>query len=996
MPIMVVNCLVVGRSQTFSVEISKDATVLNLKMDIWEKLKFDGRVFRLVDIVLHKVSQSLEDAGRLQTRDLSLILREEGIALSEKLSDLFENPDSTCVLIFLPITLRCVIWGVEGFEGFEFPITIFAHKDISSLKQSIANETGLLNIRLFKPNLPLIADEGLSQTIATLRIEGQEEFSQNSSCAITNYFPADPPLDDIHVIVVPFNKLDEGMSSGVPMKRTESWYEKAWRVEYVGDAHANLLLNIGRSIPPYPAPYENIGAIIQSSGYGKSRTVDEMAALIPTIPMNVRDKEDSKQGAYPPPDEPLTTLFSAISMNSLNVDEAAQAFHSFFAILFEKLAEKVDKLAKGDLAIKLRADFANTESRSEFYQDVCQRFQQVIPHPESDHELRAKNALSNLIEKLPPPDKRSDNRLSLLLYVDEAHTLSNRRLRSAQYSLYDGMLKAVAEYSTQNFFLLVLSTSSHLDRFAPPARLANSMRQQRANLVAPFTEMPFDCHPKLRKRLKPDLNLSDIQQFEFIAQFGRPLWWTCFEGHQNQGTAVTKKLAASKLTCLDSVTSTVKLDSTAKLAILDTLLNLDYQPSRIQTRKLADKMVASYLRTAFSVANDREFMFTGYPSEPVLAEAALDIVEILDNQEADPMAALFGDLDQDSRAAIDLGQRGENVAKMILLNAYRASIKEGTKASHTDGFYPWRHGCSVVSFLRNLTAEGFWDVVLKSKPANMLKGAFFRGCVPGCLAWVAFVRGMALIGWHSQDQVDLHIPVLLDKDAPIRETNMSGILVQVKLRKKHSLRSEVAINAGALAYFPPPSGPRSEFPVPQAANTPRPYISVVMELGKTTEEQRHPPHIVGWLDKGGYPQDRKPFSPSIPKVIASNSPSTMHHPRPTTHPTYNLFFYGRSHKIYRCVPYASAQLYEDLLKIGSLLDAHPTGRSTNFVYELKPFWAAGTSCYNWVEDKFLNGNYKSDGAIDAVKAEEVVARDDGMDIEPAGVEGDVSDSMCIG
>ncbi|KAF5313314.1 hypothetical protein D9611_008494 [Ephemerocybe angulata] len=213
MPIMVVNCLVVGRSQTSSVPISKDATVLNLKIDIWKKLKFVGRDFRLVDIVLHKVSHSLEDAGRLQTHDLSLILREEGIALSEKLSDLFENPDSTCVLIYLPITLRCVIWGVD-VEGSEFPITIFAHKDISSLKQLITNETGLLNIHLFKPKLPLIANEGLSQTIATLRIEEQEEFSQNSSCAITNYFPADPPLNEIHIIVVPFNELDEGMPSG--------------------------------------------------------------------------------------------------------------------------------------------------------------------------------------------------------------------------------------------------------------------------------------------------------------------------------------------------------------------------------------------------------------------------------------------------------------------------------------------------------------------------------------------------------------------------------------------------------------------------------------------------------------------------------------------------------------------------------------------------------------------------------------------------------------
>ncbi|KAJ2931357.1 hypothetical protein H1R20_g5717, partial [Candolleomyces eurysporus] len=68
----------------------------------------------------------------------------------------------------------------------------------------------------------------------------------------------------------------------------------AWKTPYEGNAHKILLGNIQKSYKACVA-YGNIGAIIQSSGYGKSRTVDQLATLIRTIPMNVRNPEDSNQ-----------------------------------------------------------------------------------------------------------------------------------------------------------------------------------------------------------------------------------------------------------------------------------------------------------------------------------------------------------------------------------------------------------------------------------------------------------------------------------------------------------------------------------------------------------------------------------------------------------------------------------------------------------------------------------------------------------------------------
>lgn len=67
----------------------------------------------------------------------------------------------------------------------------------------------------------------------------------------------------------------------------------AWRTDFQGTAHLDLINNIIRD--DRTKDYSNTGIILQSSGYGKSRTVDEAAKLVTTIPMNIRAKEDGTQ-----------------------------------------------------------------------------------------------------------------------------------------------------------------------------------------------------------------------------------------------------------------------------------------------------------------------------------------------------------------------------------------------------------------------------------------------------------------------------------------------------------------------------------------------------------------------------------------------------------------------------------------------------------------------------------------------------------------------------
>ena len=214
-----------------------------------------------------------------------------------------------------------------------------------------------------------------------------------------------------------------------------------------------------------------------------------------------------------------------------DTESAAGALHLFFAILFSHIESKVDTLGKDQLAVKLKTYLAKDGCRGQLYREVGDDFEEEFKGhtAHGDTRTRAKTALSHLVEKLPPPDARSDKAVSLLLSVDEAHTLSDLKVGPRSDSLYDVMVKVAADYCgpKYKFFILFLSTSSQLRRLAPPPRLAKGARQIPVTLVAPFTEMPFDCHPRLRNPIQPDLKLIDIQQFEFIARFGRPLYVLC-------------------------------------------------------------------------------------------------------------------------------------------------------------------------------------------------------------------------------------------------------------------------------------------------------------------------------------------------------------------------------------------------------------------------------------------------------------------------------------
>jgi hypothetical protein len=90
------------------------------------------------------------------------------------------------------------------------------------------------------------------------------------------------------------------------------------------------------------------------------------------------------------------------------------------------------------------------------------------------------------------------------------------------------------------------------------------------------------------------------------------------------------------------------------------------------------------MRIAFSVPNDRQYLHSGYPSEPILAEAAahqMDHFQMLaSSSESSVMANLLESEFQSG--LLDQGQRGEVVVRQLVSEAYRRAVQKDYPKDH--------------------------------------------------------------------------------------------------------------------------------------------------------------------------------------------------------------------------------------------------------------------------------------------------------------------------
>jgi hypothetical protein len=96
-----------------------------------------------------------------------------------------------------------------------------------------------------------------------------------------------------------------------------------------------------------------------------------------------------------------------------------------------------------------------------------------------------------------------------------------------------------------------------------------------------------------------------------------------------------------------------KYDGRSYLAALSVRLLLDFEPRRITAIESENLMVAGHLRVANVIPSHREYIISSTPSEPIVAEAAAQVL-----QKQNMIDLLFYNLRD---GLIEKGQRGELV-----------------------------------------------------------------------------------------------------------------------------------------------------------------------------------------------------------------------------------------------------------------------------------------------------------------------------------------------
>ncbi|EKM79146.1 hypothetical protein AGABI1DRAFT_128309 [Agaricus bisporus var. burnettii JB137-S8] len=425
--------------------------------------------------------------------------------------------------------------------------------------------------------------------------------------------------------------------------------KKAWNTGYVGKSDGLLRSAISSMYKHSLAekvPWKNFCAIIQGSGTGKSRLVDKLAESVFTIPLVLRPDDD--ETGYPRGD-----IFGASNVLNLfcqgfsSVDQANRTYLLFMLNMVSYACDWIDNyLKEGHGTATIAADWreylgppgspnrmrmferANSGSIPKGFEEIWNIDEGMFPDV---IKPLVENFLKAIAKKL---NHDTEIHPLFVFYFDEAHHLTNYMVKSKR-TAYQCLCNVMTYMLRAPVFGLFISTFSRLSQFSPRPRNFWSSRLLKPtdegsddDMHAPFVELPFDFWKQATIVVEGAHTGDEICSLPFMARFGRPLFWTLLEA--KAGPAQVMELAMSKLRLrfenegnYDS--SDVNLDNiqfSQLIPLLAVRVDFTFASNRDEAVYLERLLVASSMRTVYSVPQHKEYLRGGYPSEPFLAEAA--------------------------------------------------------------------------------------------------------------------------------------------------------------------------------------------------------------------------------------------------------------------------------------------------------------------------------------------------------------------------------------
>jgi hypothetical protein len=284
--------------------------------------------------------------------------------------------------------------------------------------------------------------------------------------------------------------------------------------------------------------------------------------------------------------------------------------------------------------------------------------------------------------------------------------------------------------------------------------------------------------------LRNCLTLALLLSFEFMAAFGRPMYFGFYQYRPNNKAVGTVALLMAKLLG-GTAAGKQKHGHFTKgqaLGVLGGLVSYEVSASS----SLASELSSEYMRLIAGISDDRECVYTLEVSEPCLALAAHSLI-LASTITWSVILRKFRSCVL--RSTTSIGFRGEVAAQIILVMAFQSLLKTKLK----NGFLVAFPEFTAEEFL--LALFGQLEFNIPAKVRARLKLCFVRlyqfvktFADPNArMLFEYFIRGGAIYCKEMQNAIDLIIPLFCptwNSSEQVSESAMSGIFVQIKLHQK--------------------------------------------------------------------------------------------------------------------------------------------------------------------------------------------------------------------
>ncbi|KAH8109489.1 hypothetical protein DFH11DRAFT_1731084 [Phellopilus nigrolimitatus] len=169
----------------------------------------------------------------------------------------------------------------------------------------------------------------------------------------------------------------------------------------------------------------------------------------------------------------------------------------------------------------------------------------------------------------------------------------------------------------------------------------------------PFTELGFNQFSKAFK----DIDMGFVSRFDNLIGFGRPLW-TAQYSYEDYGIEQMVTLGQTKLVREKFHNTEAQL-----LAILAQRFCLNLVLGHPLTLDFEKEGVASHMRYLIATTENRDMLFSTYPSEPFLSHCAAELLWSSNRVLRSAINVLTSRLE---RGMVDKGKTGELVARLLL------------------------------------------------------------------------------------------------------------------------------------------------------------------------------------------------------------------------------------------------------------------------------------------------------------------------------------------